>query len=115
MACRAGITTRPDERKKEWRIMTIFEGAAILGALAWTPYLFKLIKDMVTRPKIRIIVQRTAEIGFITFGPILNIRIAFLSIFSICNLDKSVLVGYHRYHDNFIAILAPSSECYLTD
>jgi hypothetical protein len=57
--------------------MTIFEGAAVLGALAWIPYLLKLIKDWVTRPEIRMIGQRTAEIGYTTFGPILNLRIAF--------------------------------------
>ena len=57
--------------------MTIYEGAAILGALAWIPYLFKLIREVITRPEIRIIAQRTAEIGYTTFGPILNLRIAF--------------------------------------
>ena len=57
--------------------MTLFEIAAILGALAWLPHLIKLIKDLVTRPKIRIITQRTAEIGYTPFGPILNLRIAF--------------------------------------
>jgi len=57
--------------------MTLFEVAAILGALAWLPHLIKLIKDIVTRPKIRIITQRTAEIGYTFFGPILNLRIAF--------------------------------------
>ncbi|MCK4795531.1 MAG: hypothetical protein KAV87_68000 [Desulfobacteraceae bacterium] len=57
--------------------MTFFEGAAILGALAWLPHLIKLIKEQVTRPKIRIITQRTAEIGYTPLGPILNLRIAF--------------------------------------
>ena len=57
--------------------MTFFEVAAIFGALAWLPHLIKLIKDIITRPKIRIITQRTAEIGYTPFGPILNLRIAF--------------------------------------
>jgi hypothetical protein len=57
--------------------MTIYEGAAILGALAWVPFLIKLIQNVFTRPEIRIITQRTAEIGYTTFGPILNLRIAF--------------------------------------
>jgi hypothetical protein len=57
--------------------MTVYEGAAILGALAWIPYLFKLVRETITRPEVRIITQRTAEIGFTTLGPILNLRIAF--------------------------------------
>ena len=57
--------------------MTLFEGAAILGALAWLPHLIKLIKDHFNIPEIRVIAQRTAEIGYSSFGPILNLRIAF--------------------------------------
>lgn len=57
--------------------MSIFEIAAILGALAWMPHLLKIVKDVLTRPEIRVIVQRTAEIGYTTLGPILNLRIAF--------------------------------------
>jgi hypothetical protein len=57
--------------------MTIYEGAAILGALAWIPYLVKLLRDAFTLPEISIITQRTAEIGFTAWGPILNLRIAF--------------------------------------
>ncbi len=57
--------------------MKTIEGIAILGALAWLPHLLKLIKDVFTRPKIRIICQRYAEIGYNSLGPILNLRIAF--------------------------------------
>jgi hypothetical protein len=57
--------------------MTIFEGAAILGALAWIPYLFKIVRDAITRPEIRIIAQRTMEVGYTPLGPIMNLRIAF--------------------------------------
>jgi len=57
--------------------MTLFEGAAILGALAWLPHLIKLIKDYFTRPEIHIIVERTVQIGYSSYGPILNLRIAF--------------------------------------
>lgn len=57
--------------------MNIFEGVAILGALAWVPHLIKLLKEVLTRPVVRIITQRTAEIGYTSLGPILNLRIAF--------------------------------------
>lgn len=57
--------------------MKSFEFAAILGALAWLPHLVKLIKGLITTPEIRIITERTAEIGYTTYGPIFNTRIAF--------------------------------------
>jgi hypothetical protein len=50
---------------------------AILGALAWTPHLFILAKSYFTKPEVRIITQKIAEIGFTTYGPIFNMRIAF--------------------------------------
>ncbi len=57
--------------------MTIIEGAAVLGALAWLPYLIKIVRDVVTHPEVRVVVQRTAEIGYTVFGPIVNLRVAF--------------------------------------
>ena len=57
--------------------MKIIDWVAILGALAWTPHLISLIKSYFTKPEIRIITQKLAEIGFTTYGPIFNIRIAF--------------------------------------
>lgn len=50
---------------------------AIIGALAWLPHLIKIIKGYITKPEIRIITQKTAEVGFTTFGPIFNTRVAF--------------------------------------
>lgn len=49
---------------------------AVIGALAWTPYIFGTINQWLTKAKIRVITQKTAEIGFSTLGPIFNIRIA---------------------------------------
>lgn len=50
---------------------------AILGALAWTPHLVGMVRDWITKSKIRIITQRRVELGFTTYGPILNLRLAF--------------------------------------
>lgn len=50
---------------------------AILGALAWTPHLLSLARDWLTKSKVRVITQREAELGFTTYGPIFNIRLAF--------------------------------------
>lgn len=57
--------------------MTAIDWIAILGALAWTPHLIDMIKKWITKAKIRVITQKSAEIGFSTFGPIINIRLAF--------------------------------------
>lgn len=57
--------------------MEIIDGVAILGALAWTPHLISLIKNIVTIPEVRIITGKRGEIGFSTFGPIFNLRLAF--------------------------------------
>lgn len=48
-----------------------------MGALAWLPHLFFLIRNWLTKPQIRIITHRFPEIGFSTFGSIFNLRMAF--------------------------------------
>lgn len=50
---------------------------AIIGALAWTPHVFSIIKSIVTKPEVRIVTHKSPEIGFSIFGSIFNIRLAF--------------------------------------
>lgn len=57
--------------------MKLIDWIAILGALAWSPHLIGLLKSWILKSKVRIITQKSVEIGFTTFGPILNIRLAF--------------------------------------
>ncbi|MCY9856027.1 hypothetical protein [Vibrio mediterranei] len=57
--------------------MNFIDGIAILGALAWTPHLISLIKNYFTKPKVSIITSRSAELGFTSLGPILNLHLAF--------------------------------------
>ena len=57
--------------------MKILDWVAILGALAWTPHVISAIRKLFTKPEVRIIINRTAEMGFTTFGPIFNVRLAF--------------------------------------
>ena len=56
--------------------MRAIEWAAILGALAWLPHLFRFARDYFTKANVQIIVQRTPEVGFSTLGSILNLRMA---------------------------------------
>ena len=57
--------------------LKIIDWVAILGALAWLPHLVAITRSYITKPEIRIITQKIAEIGFTTYGPIFNMRIAF--------------------------------------
>jgi hypothetical protein len=57
--------------------MKLIDWIAIFGALAWTPHLVSLVRDWLSKSKVRVITQREVEIGFTTYGPIFNIRLAF--------------------------------------
>lgn len=57
--------------------MKIIDWIAILGALAWLPHAISASRNWLAVAKIRIITHKNAEIGFSTFGPIFNIRLAF--------------------------------------
>ena len=57
--------------------MELIDFIAILGALAWTPPLFQIIKKRMTKPEVTIITSNFAEIGFTNLGNIFNLRVAF--------------------------------------
>lgn len=52
---------------------------AILGALAWLPHVIIWLRNWLVKPSIEIISDNEIEIGYTTYGPILNIHLAFLS------------------------------------
>ena len=56
--------------------MKLIDWIAILGALAWTPHLIDVLKYFFLNSKVRIITQKSVEIGFTTFGSIFNLRLA---------------------------------------
>ena len=57
--------------------MTATDWIAIIGALAWLPPIVGAVRQWLTKPEVRIITQPAPEIGFTTFGPICNMRLAF--------------------------------------
>ncbi len=57
--------------------MDIINWIAILGALAWLPHLILLIRNLLTKPQIRVIAPRNVSVGFTTYGPIFNLHLAF--------------------------------------
>ncbi len=57
--------------------MELIDWIAILGALAWTPHLFSIIKKALMIPEIRVITEKFGSVGFTTYGSIFNLRLAF--------------------------------------
>jgi hypothetical protein len=53
------------------------ELVAYIGAAAWIPQIATWIYRAAVRPKLRIVTEQNAEIGFTGFGPIFNVRMAF--------------------------------------
>jgi hypothetical protein len=53
------------------------EIAAYIGAAAWLPQIAAWIYRAMVRPKLRVVPDQFAEVGFTTYGPIFNVRMAF--------------------------------------
>ena len=60
--------------------MKTIEILAIIGALAWTYPLAIWIKGLLTKTKLEIINHKVIEIGFSSFGPIINLNMAFSAL-----------------------------------
>ncbi|MGH8373126.1 MAG: hypothetical protein ACRETO_10385 [Gammaproteobacteria bacterium] len=58
--------------------MKFIDWVAIIGALAWLPPILGYFRAWLTKPKVRILTNPAPELGFSTYGPILNMRIAFI-------------------------------------
>jgi hypothetical protein len=58
---------------------TMFKILAVLGALAWLPQLIIFVRNLLIKPKLKIIPENQLEIGYTTYGPIINTKIAFVS------------------------------------
>ena len=55
---------------------TISEIAAYIGAAAWVPQIISWIYRWFINPEVSIVPERQVELGFTTYGPIFNIRLA---------------------------------------
>lgn len=53
--------------------MTPTEFAAYIGAAAWLPQIIRFFSRWLTKPKLKLISGPTVEIGYTTFGPIINL------------------------------------------
>jgi len=79
--------------------MTPTEIAAYIGAAAWLPQIGTWIYRSVVSPVITIVLERTAEVGFTSLGPIFNVRMAFSSDRKDAIIDGFELVLRHENGD----------------
>jgi hypothetical protein len=78
---------------------TMFKILAVLGALAWLPQLVVFIKNLIIKPKIKIIPGNQLEIGFTTFGPIINTNLALVAENKKALIDNIEIELTHENND----------------
>ena len=79
--------------------MTAAELAAYIGAAAWLPQIVSWVHRWFVTPKITIIPDRYADVGFTSYGPIFNVRMAFASDRKDAIIDGFELVVQHTDGD----------------
>ena len=72
------------------------EIAAYIGAAAWLPQIITWIYKSVAKTTLRVVPDRTAEIGFTAFGPIFNVRMAFFVENRDLIIDEIELIIKHQ-------------------
>lgn len=85
--------------KYSFLTLTISDWLAIIGACSWLPTIINWIKEYYTKPKLTIITGNQIEIGFTSFGPIINLGIAFLSETKKSIIKKIELELVHENND----------------
>lgn len=79
--------------------LRITEWLAIIGAFAWFPSIIQWFNEYFNKPKLTIISGSEAEIGFTSYGPIINISLAFLSETKKAMVKKVELELVHENND----------------
>lgn len=79
--------------------LLITDWLGIIGAFAWLPQIIKWIKEYFKKPKLTIVSGEQIEIGFTSFGPIINLSLAFLSETKKALIHKLVLELVHENND----------------
>ena len=78
---------------------TMFKILAVLGALAWAPQLFIMIKNQLIKPVLKIIPENQLEIGYTTYGPIINTSLAIVAEKKKALIDKIEIELTHENND----------------
>lgn len=77
----------------------MFKILAVLGALAWIPQLFVLIRNYFTKPVVKIISSNQLEIGYTTYGPIINTSLALVAEKQKALIEKIEIELTHENND----------------
>ena len=72
------------------------EIAAYIGAAAWLPQIATWLYRSLVRPKLRVVPDQFAEVGFTTYGPIFNVRMAFFVENRDMIIDDVALIVRHE-------------------
>lgn len=72
------------------------EIAAYIGAAAWLPQIAVWLYRAIVKPKLRVVPDQFAEVGFTALGPIFNVRMAFLVENRDLIIDDLELVARHE-------------------
>lgn len=85
--------------EKQFWGLHITDWLGIIGTFAWIPQIIKWIKEYFKKPKLTIVSGEQIEIGFTSFGPIINVSLAFLSETKKSLIHKLVLELVHEKND----------------
>ena len=69
---------------------------ALIGAAAWLPQLISWFLSIFTKPKLRFVPNETVEIGYTSFGPILNNTFAISTSKKDALIEKVILTIVHE-------------------
>jgi len=69
---------------------------ALLGALSWLPQIISWIHSLLAKPKLRFVPEDTTEIGYSSFGPILNQSFAISTSKKDALIEKVTLTLIHE-------------------
>ena len=77
----------------------MFKILAVLGAMAWLPQLIIFIRNILTKPRLKIIPEYELELGYTTFGPIINTSLALVAEKKNALIEKIEIELTHENND----------------
>jgi hypothetical protein len=92
--------------------MTPTEIIAYIGATAWLPQIVTWIYRIVVQPIVTIVPDKYAEVGFTSYGPIFNMRMAFSAENKALIIDGFELVLRHSDGDTYTLRWAGLNETF---
>lgn len=90
----------------------IFKITAVLGALAWLPYIINWLARCICKPKLIIHGDNEAQVGFIAFGSVLNMNFSFISKNKSSLIEKMELIVSDKDNSTFVLNWAWYGETY---